>query len=108
MRAKLLTVVAVVSLAGCGGGSDEDRIRAAATDFTVAFADGDMERVCELMTGDAKRRLVALGQGDCVQVMGLAGGAMDDAERDRLRDAEVTKVTIEGDAEEPAPVTVAG
>jgi hypothetical protein len=99
----------VVALAACclalsacgGGGSDEDQARAAATDFTRAFVDGDMDKACELMTGNAKRQIVqagaALGGGDCPKIMKAARGLMDKGELDEIRHYKVDSVTVKGD-----------
>lgn len=107
MRLKPFTLAVVVTaaFAGCGGGgSDEDQVRKAASDFTAAFAEGDMKRACELMTSDAKKDIVSsgalLGGGDCAKIMGVAAAMMDESDKDKLRDAKITKVTVKGNTAE--------
>jgi hypothetical protein len=100
------SVVAVaaccLALSACGGGgSDEDQARAAANDFVHAFAEGDMDKACELMTGNAKRQIVsagaALGGGDCPKIMKAARGLMDKGELQDVRNYKIKSVTVKGD-----------
>ena len=100
----ILAALTAAVLAGCGGGSDEDQVREVASDFTAAFADSDAKRACELMTSEAKQQIVkaaaALGGGECEKTMSAATGLLDESQKDALRDAEITKVTISGDRAE--------
>ena len=95
-----VAAVASAALPACGG-SDEDQIRDAVGRLGKAFADSNGEAACDLMTGAAKRELVAtvasLAGGGCEGTVRTAASLLDDAERRRMRDAKVTSVTITGD-----------
>jgi hypothetical protein len=99
---KRLTLSAVVLalLAGCGGSdTPEDVTR----DFLQAMADGDGERACDLLTGDARREMLVAGaffdagDGGCPGAIEGITETLDEGELAKLRDAEVEEVEVNGD-----------
>jgi hypothetical protein len=103
----LCIAFAGIALAGCGDGeadeppSQEDRVRAAAGAFADAFAVGDGERACSLMTPEARARAVEdqrfLGTKGCAQSISNAAQFLSEADLQRARDYKITAVTIAGD-----------
>src|SRR4051794_2155107 len=47
---RLWLASALVVLAGCGGPSEEDRVKDVAGEYSQAFADGDYARACSVTT----------------------------------------------------------
>jgi hypothetical protein len=94
LRSLLVAAVAAAAIAGCGGQSDEERVRAALHDYFSAFAAGDADAVCGLMTPASRD---AIGGSDCAEFL-QAG--MDKAAKGA---PTITKAEID-----LLPVTVSG
>jgi Domain of unknown function (DUF4878) len=90
-------------LAGCGA-SEEEQVRSTTTDFVEAIVEGDGDRACDLMTGQARRDALAAaaftGGDGCSGVMGSLRELFDDGELRALREFEIESVRIEGDRAE--------
>lgn len=100
-RISVLAILMSAALGGCGG-SDEDQIRDAYVDFAEAFADADGEKVCDMLTRAGKRDVVAAGVvvgggGDCPRTVKSLARLFDNGDLTALREAKVTKVTIDKD-----------
>lgn len=96
----VVAVVCCLVLASCGG-SEEDSAGEAAENYAEAFVDGDMERACELMTGESKRALlkVAMALGNnCEKLMQAYRDSLDKGELREFDDFEVVSVTVDGDS----------
>jgi hypothetical protein len=52
--------MAVALLAGCGSGSDEDKIKSSVQGYIGAFADGDGDKACSYLSGDGRRELLTM------------------------------------------------
>jgi len=112
LRTHLLTitvVVLVLSLVGCGGGSDEDDVRSASEDFVSAFKDKNWEDVCSLMTANSRSQLEEAGdlldaKGGCANVWEKASKLLPPDAEKQLEDFEIDSVKVDGDT---ATVTTA-
>jgi ketosteroid isomerase-like protein len=101
MSRRALPLLAL-AFAACGGEqpSDEQQVRTAITDLANAEADGDYERVCELMTDELAALVVSTdpkGAQDCETALKNAGGNLTAAERKKLRAVKVTRVELRGE-----------
>lgn len=65
--------VGVGACGSAGGATDEERIRTAYRDYFRAAADGDGERVCELMTTAARREVLAVSMRDDGYTLTVSG-----------------------------------
>jgi hypothetical protein len=66
MRGALVSgTVLVVALAGCGGGSDEQKVRDTANAFVKAVHGRDGEKACSLLTEESKPVYGQLGDIPC-------------------------------------------
>jgi hypothetical protein len=54
----LALVAAVAVLAGCGGGSDKDKVQAVVKTYLGALADGDGQKACDQMTREMVREML--------------------------------------------------
>lgn len=96
----LLAVAAL--LVGCGGGGDseEDQVRQALEDFAAANLEGDWKAACDLMTGQLRRDLAAVGaargeEGGCEATLRTGVGEVSEAQRRRdFEDIEVTEIKV--------------
>ena len=93
---------AVLAFAACGQ-SEEDKVRSTTDDFVSAFVDGDWGEVCSLLTDDARAQLnkagaLLGGASTCEKAMQMAGGAMSQADRRKLRVNKVKDISIKGDS----------
>lgn len=94
-----------------GGEADSAAVEAAVGDFMTAFAAGNGEKACALMTDkavagvvdDGKDRTVDEAFDTCIDAVEMFSEVMDDADRAQLRDAEFTDTKVDGDT---ATVTV--
>ena len=78
--------------------SGDPDVTAAIVDFGEAVADGDGDAACELLTEDAQEEITAGAQGqDCEDIIEFVGGALDDDDKDELRDLEPEDVEVDGD-----------
>jgi hypothetical protein len=112
MRRCGIALVLAALLVGCGGGSgsDEDQIESTIKDYFTAFADGDGEKSCGLLTDGAREKmeagLKAAGVGDSCEDLTKAMDQLPDEQRDeikKLKDAEVTDIKITGDTATAVP-----
>jgi hypothetical protein len=105
-------VSALVLLAGCGSdgerrpGSDREQVELAATDYLEAAADGDGEEACRHVAERAQRDLATIADTrSCADAIERLHEALDDEQRDKLRDARIARIRIDGAR---AEVTIAG
>lgn len=75
--------------------SGDPGVTAAIDEFAEAVADGDGDAACERLTEDAQEE-IAQGQ-DCEDVIEFVSGALDDEDKDELRDIEPEDVEVDGD-----------
>ena len=100
--AHVLTAIALcaVPLTACGG-SEEDKVREATTEFVDAWVDRDAQQICDRMTSQARRDLqdtaAILGRGGCPKVIARVYGLMDHDDMGDLRKFEIATVKITGD-----------
>jgi hypothetical protein len=103
-RALAPILLLTVALGACGGddaSTEQAAVRDTAKRLYSSFADRDAGKICDLLTSK-QRAAVAKGGGtkagaSCEQVMGVAlayvgGKGLEDADQ-----AQVTKVTVDGD-----------
>jgi hypothetical protein len=110
----LMATCAAVALAACGGddgdsatatsssgGDDREAVTAVITGYTDAFADGDFEKACDLLTDDSREQIEEaakeLDAEGCPDALEKATGSLDDKARESLRGITVTSVQIDGD-----------
>ncbi len=95
-----LGVIAVVGLAGCGGGSSSaDRAKVSDTVSRVlhALGQGDGATVCSLTTESGQRTLARqVPHSTCAQVVKLVGEHLSPAQKAGLESAKVGKVDVKG------------
>lgn len=96
-----VTVALVLSLVACGGGSDEDDVRAASEDFVAAFKDENWSEVCTLMTKQSKAQLEQAGElvqadGGCEDVLKKVATRIPPATKQELEDFEIDTVKVNG------------
>jgi hypothetical protein len=93
---------AAMALSACGGASDDEQIKSAAANLQAAFADGDLKRVCDLMTANAQRHVKGLGHKSpepvtCAgQLRMIAGGLRKQRRRVGGRDPRIAAVAVDG------------
>jgi hypothetical protein len=98
-----IAIAIALALAGAGcGSSDEDEAKKVIVDFVNASADGDGERVCELLSPDGERDLIpaeVLEDSSCVEAMAKLKAAMDRTNVQRLDESDLdsARVEIDGD-----------
>jgi hypothetical protein len=106
-------LLAVALVAGCGGGSsDEESVKESVRTYLSAFADGDGDRACDQLTGEAQRHAVdALRQQvpefnatSCPDAIEAVSENIGEDEKSGLRDVEFQSVTIDGDRATARPV----
>lgn len=95
-------VALVLSLAACGGGSDEDDVRSASEDFVSAFKDENWEEVCSLMTEKSRAQLEQAGEaldakGGCADVWEKAKKFLPPETEKQLDNFEIDTVKVNGD-----------
>jgi hypothetical protein len=96
-------VSAVVLLAGCGSDdeprpvSDREQIEAAATGYLEGFADGDGEEACRHLSERAQRDVGTIAEaGTCIEAIEKFHQALDDEQREALRDVRIARIRIDG------------
>jgi hypothetical protein len=97
-RAALVSLVLVLclapSLAGCGGGGDEGKVKSVVNQLYAGFAERDANKVCNSLT-KGRQKVVAGKARNCAQAMGIALGLVGSALKD-AKQAKVTKVQLNG------------
>ena len=106
MRAtSAIAATVVLALAGCGGGNDKPddatAARDAVTSFTKAFAAGDGEKACDLLTTPARdafvrRAKTATGATVCPEVMQRVAQLAGSSVTEPLSKATVGEVKVTG------------
>ena len=100
-RAALIS--GIVLLAGCGGGDEadpEDAVAGAVRQYTSAFADGDLDKACGLLTERGRTQAIEggkdFGLATCEAVLKQGRSSLTKQQLDGFRRASVTKVKITG------------
>jgi predicted protein tyrosine phosphatase len=99
MKRALLAIL-VLSLAGCGGPSDKEKIETTVRDYFTAFADSDFDKACDKLAGPTREELVKAARvKDCPAAL-KRGAQRADVKRfqAKLRDARVLSVDIKDKA----------
>jgi hypothetical protein len=103
---------ALVLLTGCGSdgeprvGSDREQVEAAMTGYLEALADGDGEEACRHVAERAQRDLATIADArSCADPIEKLHEALDEEQRDKLRDSRAARIRIDGAR---AEVTIAG
>lgn len=94
-----VAITGLVVIPGCGGGGgDGDSDGSGPTDviknFAAAYADGDGEAACRLMTGPAQRALLA-GE-PCASGLKAESESLGEEERRALRTVTIANARVEG------------
>jgi hypothetical protein len=102
----LAAAVAVVLVAGCGGGadkgSDSQQVSTAVSDFAHAFGKGDGKTACDLLTPAARTAFVSrisslVGTRDCAEAVGKLPGLAGPNVTGPFQTAKVDAVKVNGD-----------
>lgn len=108
-RGVLPLVVAAFAFVGCGNSPADEAAQPVETYFD-ALADGDGERACDQLAGEAQRELVVsaaeelpeLGVTTCAETVEAVSGIIGPDEESRLRNAEM-RVEVNGDTATVTP-----
>lgn len=108
-RTLLAVLAAAFTFAGCGNSTADDAAQPVKTYFD-ALADGDGERACDQLAGEAQRELVVsaveqvpeLNITTCAETVEAVSGMIGPDEESRLRDAEM-RVEVDGDTATVTP-----
>jgi hypothetical protein len=97
----VLSAIAVLGI-GCGGSNEEDQVEDAVEAYLAAVVEGDGKGVCEKLSPRARRQFIddvrdLTAVGTCSETMERITDQINDVLRDRLDDAEVGDVTIDGE-----------
>ena len=105
MRRVALAALAAAALAaaGCGGDDDKDKVRETVQAYVDSFVKGDAARTCSLMTEETRREFVKGARplaptSDCATATIAVRAAAGRKAIDALRDAKISKVTIQGNS----------
>lgn len=102
----LLPIAACVALGACGGGeSDEDAVRETLRTYLGAVAEGDGDKACDLLTGEAKRQaldafatdLPELAPTSCGDGLTKLAESLGEDEKQLLRDPGEIEVDVTGE-----------
>jgi hypothetical protein len=111
----LVVTSTAVALSACGGdggdstagtssssGDDREAVTAVVNDYTNAFADGDFDKACDLLSDDSRDQIEQAAKEEldvegCSDALEKVTGALDDKTREALRGLSVTSVQIDGD-----------
>src|SRR3954452_20392542 len=91
-----LAAIVVLSIAGCGGESDKEKVETTVRDYFTAFADSDFDKACGELAEQTREDLVRAARvKDCRTAL-ARGAARADIKRfkTKLRDARVESVEI--------------
>jgi hypothetical protein len=95
---------AALAIAGCGGGSEDDKEKIESTvhDYFTAFADGDASKACDELVPETRDELAESGKAEnCETVMAQAIARPSVKQyRPGFRKAKVKSVSISGDEAE--------
>jgi ketosteroid isomerase-like protein len=96
---RLVCLAALALLAGCGA-SDEDQIRETVANVGHAEADGEWQKVCDLMTPALQKLVVGTasqGTKTCADALEDAAATMSQDEKNKLHETHVVSVKLNGD-----------
>ena len=95
MKRALLAIL-VLSLAGCGGPSDKEKVQTTVRDYFTAFADSNFDKACSELADQTKEELVKAARvKDCPSALRRGAQRADVKQfQARLRDAKVLSVDI--------------
>ena len=83
-------------VAGCGGSSDESKVKETGEAYYAAYAEGDGQKACSLLTAEGQKA-VGAGVGECEDVIGGVGGLAKGGDiADQLKDASIENVKVTG------------
>lgn len=108
MKGRLIAVAAVagaVSLAACGGSSEDDEVGAVVEKWFASIADRDYKAGCELLTASAQKKVQEAGffSDSCEDALRSLTDGWTDAERVDLKRIRVRDVKRSGDKVEVGP-----
>ena len=96
---RLIAMIGACALglvAGCGGGSDESKVKETGEAYYHAYAKGDGERACALLTAEGQKA-VGVGGSDCKEAIAAIDGLAKDPDiADKLKDASIVNVKVSG------------
>ena len=86
-------------------GQRQDQVRDTVETYLTALADGDGERACDQLTGNARRKLVdsltqqvpEVDATSCEDALAMVAANIGADEERTLKDAEITKVSGQGE-----------
>src|SRR4051812_5034147 len=93
---RALAAIVVLSIAGCGGQSDKEKIETTVRDYFTAFANSDFDKACNELASQTREELVKAARAkDCPAAL-QRGAQRAEIKRfqSRLKDARVVSVDI--------------
>ncbi len=91
---------ALILAAGCGGGgktSDADSVKATWKTAATAAVDGQGTAFCKLVTDAGKAQITARTQLPCEDSIRLLASQLSDADKAKIKAADITRVSVSGD-----------
>jgi hypothetical protein len=100
LRIAAFAAAATVLLAGCGGPSDQEKIKATVRDYFTAFAGSDWNAACGDLTADARAKLQKAAMTPTCQAAFMKAVKQPDVARfqPKFRDAKVSNIDVNGNA----------
>lgn len=93
---RVLAALVVLSVAGCGGPSDKEKVQTTVRDYFTAFADSNFDKACDELAAQTRDDLVKAARvKDCPAAL-QRGAARAEVKRfqSRLRDVRVVSVDV--------------
>jgi hypothetical protein len=97
-RSLIAVLVAAVALtaAGCGGGSDKDKVKSTVEDYLAAVTKGDGNKACSLVTDQTKKNIERGGR-KCPETISALNKGPGRQVLQAFKDAKVENVKVTGD-----------